>query len=134
MLIFHCLVISTPNMNLAIMYFSEAMEKPAVMMATSNMVCYLAQGLGFNLNACLRWFLMPNLHRINIPNPVLFISKFIKNNKWGRGNNTKLCMSTNKLPMNIPNDKNRIFKFTLVSYSCMVIKVTLVSMFDTKAA
>ena len=76
-------MISTPVMNLAIMYFLEVMEKPAVMMATSNMVCYLAQGLGINLNACLRWFLMPNLHRINIPNPVLFISKFIKNNQWG---------------------------------------------------
>ena len=117
-----------------IMHFTEATEKPAVTMATSNMVCYLAQGLGFKLNAYLRWFLMPNLHRINIPNPVLFISKFIKNNKWGRGNDTKLCMSTNKLPMNIPNDKNRLFNLTLVSYSCMVKKVTLVSMFASETA
>ena len=51
MLIFHCMEISTPNMNLAIMCFSEAMEKPVVMMVTSNMVCYLAQGLDFSLNA-----------------------------------------------------------------------------------
>ena len=121
-------------MNLAIMYFPEATEKPAVTMATSNMVCYLAQGLGFNLNACLRWFLMSNLHRINIPNPVLFISKFIKNNKWVKGNCIKLSMSTNKLPMNVSNDRNRMFSFTLVSYCCMVIKVTLVSMFASAAA
>ena len=116
------------------MYFPEAMEKPAVTMATFTMVCYLALGLDFTLNAFLSWFLMPNLHRINIPNPVLFISKFIKNNKWGRGNDTKLCMSTNKLPMNIPNDKNRMFNFTLFSHSCMALKGTLVSMFDTTAA
>ena len=82
------------NMGLDIMYFPEAMEKPAVTMATSNMVCYLALGLDFTLDAFLRWFLMPNLHRINFPNPMLFLCKFIKDNKRDRVNGTKLGIFT----------------------------------------
>ena len=39
---------------LAIMYFPEAMEKPAVTMATLHVVYYLTMGLGFSLNAFLR--------------------------------------------------------------------------------
>ena len=39
--------------NLDIMYFPEATEKHAVTMAVSKMVCYLALGLGFTLNAFL---------------------------------------------------------------------------------
>ena len=53
-----------------IMYFTEATEKPAVTMATTSMVYYLALGLGFSLNAFLRCFIMSNLHRIKSTNPV----------------------------------------------------------------
>ena len=35
--------------------------------------------------------------------------------------------------MNIPNEENMVFRFTLVSYSCMVKKVTLVSMVASTA-
>ena len=116
------------------MYFPEATEKPAVTMATPNMVCYVALGLGFKLNAYLGWFLMPNLHRINYPNPMLIFCKFNKNNKGGRVNGNKLCLLTHKLSISIPNNKTMVFNFTLVSYSCMVKKVLLVSMFDSAAA
>ena len=77
---------------------------------------------------------MLNLHRINYPNPMLFLGKFIKNNKGGRGMDTKLCMFTHKMSVNIPHDKNMMFHFTSVSNSSVVKKVTLFFKFATAAA
>ena len=103
-----------------IMDFSEAMEKPAVAMATSNTVYHVAMGLGFNLNAFQGYFLMLNLTRISNPIHMLFLCKFIKNNKGGRGNDTKLGIFTPKQSMSFPSNKNMVFNFSLVSFSCMV--------------
>ena len=128
------MVISTPVVNLVLVYFPEAMVHLAVTMATRNMVCYLALGLGFNLNAFFSWFLMPNLHRIKNPNPVLFLCKFIKNNKGSQGNVIKLSMFTHKQLVNIHRNKNMAFNFTLVNNYCMVNKVNLVSMFIAAGA
>ena len=112
-----------------IMYFPEAVEKPAVTVAMSNIVKYLAQTIGSTLKAFLRWFPMSNLPRINNPNPMQFLNKFIKNNKEDQGNNTKLCMCPHKLPMNIPSEKNKMFNFSKVSNKSKVKKGTLFSMF-----
>ena len=76
---------------------------------------------------------MPNLFRINNSNPVLFLCKFIKNSKGDKVNGAKLSMVTHYLSMDISINKNMMFNFILVSYICMVKKVTLVSMFASAA-
>ena len=109
------------------------MEKLTVTVANLNVVYHVAMGLGFNLNAFLRCYIMPIFHRIKNPSPLPFLCKFIKNMKGGKGNRTKLCMLSQRLYINILNNKNSIFNFTLAFYCCMVKKVTLVSMFNTTA-
>ena len=45
---------------------------------------------------------------------MLFICKLIKNNKGDQGSNTKLCMHTHKLTVNISNNKSKKFNFSIV--------------------
>ena len=93
----------------------EDVEKPTITMAKSNIVYYLALGLGFSLNAFLSWYLMHNLPSINFPSPMPFLFKLIKNNKESQGNDMKLCMLTRQVQITILNSKKMMFNFTLVS-------------------
>ena len=74
----------------------EDVEKPAVAMAKSNMVYYLALGLDLSLNTFLRLYLMHNLPRINNPNPMPLLCKLIMNNKGSQGNDIKLSILTHQ--------------------------------------
>ena len=112
-----------------IMYFPDTMEKPTVTVTRSNMVHHVAMSLGIILNAFQICYLMPNLDRINNPNPMLLLCKFAKNNKGSKGNNLKLCMVTLELLVHVHNNKNMMVNFILVSNNNMFKKVTLVSMF-----
>ena len=58
---------------MTIMYFPKTMEKLTVTVAKPNMVYHVAMGLGFSLNAFLRYYIMPIFHRIKNPGPLPFL-------------------------------------------------------------